>query len=116
MGRGYGIYNSKEVKKEQREEAKADDETEEEPEVPLPRVTHVNNILRSIFSIVEVYTNNQQIYKSNGLYALTFYIPNIFKRAIFEYKGVLHCEEYNYEEFPDDIMEEPLSETFFTKE
>ena len=93
--RGYGIYNSKEVKKEQREGAKADDETEEEQEVPHPRVTHVNNILRSIFSIVEVYTNNQQIYNSNGLYALKFYISNNFKGAIFEYKGALHCEEYD---------------------
>ena len=34
--------------------------------------------------------------------------------AISEYKGVLHCEGYDYEEFPDKIMEAPLSEPFFT--
>ena len=43
------------------------------------------------------------------------YISNIFKGAISEYKGVLHCEGYDYEEFPDEIMEALLSEPFFTK-
>ena len=62
-----------------------------------------------------MYINNQQIYKSNGLYAHISYISNNFKGAIFEYKGVLHCEGYDYEEFPDEIMEAPLSEPFFTR-
>ena len=62
-----------------------------------------------------MYNNNQQIYNSNGLYAHKFYISNNFKGAISEYKGVLHCEGYDYEEFPDEIMEAPLSEPFFTK-
>ena len=44
-------------------------ETVEEEEAPVPLVTHVNNILHSVFSNVEVYINNQQIYNSNGLYA-----------------------------------------------
>ena len=94
-GRGYEIYNTKEVKKEHEEE----EETAEEEAVPL--VTHVNSILHSIFSNVEVYINNQQIYNSNGLYAHKSYISNNFKGAISEYKGVLHCEGYDYEEFPD---------------
>ena len=34
---------------------------------------------------------------------------------ISENKGVLHCEGYDYEEFPDAIMEAPLSELFFTR-
>ena len=38
------------------------------------------------------------------------YISNNFKGAISEYKGVPHCEGYDYEEFPDGIMEAPLSE------
>ena len=60
--RGYENYNSKEVEKEHKEEAKADEETEEEQEeAPVPLVTHLNNVLPSIFSNVEVY-NNQQIY------------------------------------------------------
>ena len=47
-------------------------------------VTLVNNILHSIFSNVEVYINNQQIYNSNGLYAQKSYISNNFKGAISE--------------------------------
>ena len=112
-GRGYETYNTTEVKKKHKEEAKAEEEeTAEEEAVPL--VTHVNNKLHSIFSNVEVYINNQQIYNSNGLYAHKSYISNNFKGAISEYKGVLHCEGYGYEEFPDEIMEAPLSEPFFT--
>ena len=116
-GRGYETYNAKEVKKEHKEEAKTEEEeTAEDEESPVPLVTHVNNILHSIFSNVEVYINNQQIYNSNGLYAHKSYISNNFKGAISEYKGVLHCEGYDYEEFPDEIMEAPLSEPFFHKE
>ena len=73
------------------------------------------NILHSIFSNVEVYINNQQIYNSHGLYAHKSNISNNFKGAISESKGVLHCEGYDYEEFPDEIMEAPLSEPFFTR-
>ena len=84
-GRGYETYNTKEVKKEHKEEAKAEEEeTAEDEEAPVPLVTHVNNILHSIFSNVEVYINNQQIYNSNGLYAHKSYISNNFKGAISE--------------------------------
>ena len=62
-----------------------------------------------------MYINNRQIYNSNGLFAHKFYISNNFQGAIFENKGVLHCEGYDYEEFPDEIMEAPLSEPFFTR-
>ena len=113
-GRGYETYNTK-VKKEHKEKAKGEEEETAEEDAPVPLVTHVNNILQSIFSNVEVYINNQQIYNSNGLYAHKCYISNKFEGAISEYKGVLHCEGYDYEEFPDEIMEAPLSEPFFTR-
>ena len=114
-GRGYETYYSKEVKKEQKEEAKVDkEEPAEEAQVPL--VTHVNNIWYSIFSSVEVYINNQQFYNSNGLYAHKTHISINFKGAISEYKRVLHCEGYDYEEIPDEIMEALLSEPFFHKD
>ena len=71
-------------KKEHKEDAKAEEE-ETADEEPVPLVTHVNNILHSIFSNVEVYINNQQIYSSNRLYA---YISNNFKGTISEYKGL----------------------------
>ena len=111
-GRGYETYNSKEVKKEHEEDEKAEEEETAEEEAPVPLVTHVNNILHSVFSNVEVYTSNQPTYNSNGLYAHKSYISNNFKRAISEYKGVFHCD---CEEFPDEIMEAPLSEPFFTR-
>ena len=86
-----------------------------EEEAPVPLVTHVNKILQSVFSKVEMYINNPQIYNSNGLYVHKSYISNNFKGAIFDYKGVLHCEGYDYEEFRDEIIETPLSESFFTR-
>ena len=77
-GRGYETYNTKEVEKEHKEVAKAEEEdTAEEEAVSL--VTPVNKILHSTFSNVEVYINNQQIYNSNGLYARKSYISNNFK-------------------------------------
>ena len=81
-GRGYDTYESKEKKKEHRDESvvfteTGDDEEEEQEEVA--RVTYVNNIIHSIFSNVEVYINKQQIYNSNGLYAHKSYISNNFK-------------------------------------
>ena len=86
-----------------------------EEDAPVPLVTHVNNILHSNFSNVEVYINNQQIYNSNGLYAHKSYITNNFKGTIFEYKGVLHCGGFTYEEFLDEILKAPLSEPFFKR-
>ena len=70
--------------------------------------------MNSIFSNVEVYINNQQIYISNGLYAHRSYISNNFKAAISEYKGVLHCEGYDYEQDPEDFAN-PLPDPFFTR-
>ena len=76
-GRGYETYNTKEVKQEHKEEGKAEEEETAEEDDPVPLVTHVNNILHSIFSNVEVYINNQQIYNSNGLYAHKSYISHL---------------------------------------
>ena len=68
------------------------EEVEEEQEIPVRLITHVNNILHSIFSNVERYINNQQFYNSNGLCADKFYFSKIFQGTISEYKGVLYCE------------------------
>ena len=111
---GYETYNTKELKKEHKEEAKAEEEERTEEE-PVPLVAHVNNILHSIFSNVEVYINNQQVYNSSGLYVHNCYLSNNFKGYISGNKGVLHSEGYDYEEFPDEIMETLLSEPFFTR-
>ena len=114
-GRGYDTYESKEKKKEHKDESvvfteTGTDDSDEEEEVA--RVTYVNNIMHSIFSIVEVYINNQQIYI--GLYAHKSYISNNFKAAISEHKGVLHCESYDYEQDLGDISNN-LPDYFFTR-
>ena len=75
-------------------------------------VTHINKILQSIFSNVDAYINNQQIYKSNGSYAHKSYISRNFKGVISEHKSVFHSEGYDNEEFFDKIMDPPLSESF----
>ena len=93
-GRVYETYNTKKVKREHKEEAKAEYEETAEEYATVPLVTHVNNNLHSIFSNVEVYTNNQQIYTSNWLYTHKFYISNNSRGVISEYSGVLHCEGY----------------------
>ena len=115
-GRGYDTYESKEKRKEHKEESVVFTETgdEEEEQEKVVQVTYVNNILHSIISNVEVYINNQQIYSSNGLYAHKSYFSNNFKTAISEYKGVLHCEGYDYEQDPEDISN-PLPDPFFTR-
>ena len=48
-GRGYETYNTKEVKKEHKEEAKVEEEVTVAEEAPVPLVTHVNNILHFFF-------------------------------------------------------------------
>ena len=114
-GRGYDSYESKE-KKEHKDESVVFTETgtDEEEQEEVSRVTYVNNIMHSIFSNVEVYINNQQIYNSNGLYAHKSCISNNLKAAIFEYKGVLHCEIYDKEQDPKDFSN-PLPDPFFTR-
>ena len=114
-GRGYGTHNTKRVKKEHKEEARAEEEETAEEDAPVLLVNHVNNILHSIFSNVAVYNNNHQICNSNGLYAHKSHISNNFNGAISEYTGVLHREGYDFEEFPDEVLEAPLSEPFFTR-
>ena len=77
----------------------------------VPHITHVNNILHSIFSNAELYINNHHIYNSNGLYAHKSHISNNFKSTLSDYKGVLHCEGYDYKEDPQNLVEGP----FFTR-
>ena len=115
---GYDTHKSKEAKKEHKNEeqpteAAANDEEDDSNSVPL--LTYVNNIMHSIFANVEMYINNQRICNSNGLYAHKSYISNNFKGAISEYKGVLHCEGYDFEANPDDIQDSALSDPFFSR-
>ena len=115
-GRCYETYNSKEVKKGTQRRGKSRRVRDGGGRgSSSSRYSCKQHFALNFFSNVEVYINNQQIYNSNGSYAHKSYISNNFKGAISEYKGVLHCEGYGYEEFPDEIMEAPLAEPFFLR-
>ena len=101
-------------KKDYKEETKTDKVTKE-VEATVPLFTDVKNILHSFSSNVFVNINNQEFYKFDGLPAHKSYYSNNFKVAISEYKGVLHCEGYVYEDFPTEIVEAPLLESFFRR-
>ena len=113
--RGYDTYESKEKKKEHNDESVVFTETGTfDGEEEVARVTFVNNIMHSKVSNVEVYINNQQIYNSNGLYAHKSFFSDNFNAAISEYKGVSHCEGYDYEQDPEDIIDHQ-PDPFFTR-
>ena len=114
--RGYDTLESKEKNKEHTDGSVVFTETgDDEEEEEVARVTYVKNIMHSIFSNVEVYINNQQIYNSNGLYAHKSYISNNFNAAISEFMEVLHCEGYDYEQDSEDINN-PLPDPFLQEE
>ena len=52
-----------------------------------------------------MYIDNRQIYKLNGPVAHKSCFSNNFNGAISEYKGGLHSERYDFEDFLDGIME-----------
>ena len=112
--RGSDTHKTTEKKKEHKEDTvfteTGDDDVEfiEEGE-GMPDITHVENILHSIFSNAELYTKNHHIYKLNGLHAHKSPISNNFKSTLTDYKGVLHCEGYDYEEDPENVLEGPFS-------
>ena len=112
-GRGFDSYRTTKKKMEHKEDAVStetgDDDVEfiQEDE-GVPHITHVNNILHSVFSNAELYIDNQRIYNSNGLYAHKSHISNNFKSTLSDYKGVLHCEGYDYEEAPENLLEGPF--------
>ena len=85
----------KKLTEESKEAADAGEMEQTEEDGPTSVVNHVNILVHSIFSNVEVYINKQQIYNSNGLYAHKFYNSNNFKGSVGEYLGVLHCEVYD---------------------
>ena len=117
--RGYETYKSKVSGKQYQEESKetagAREAKENEKDVPVPLVTHVNNILPSVASTFQVYVNNQHIYNAIGLYAHNSYFSNNFKGVIFEYKKVLHCEGYGREDDSVEITDATVPEAFFSK-
>ena len=115
-GRGFDTYKTTEKKKEHKEDTvfteTGDDDIEFiEGDEGVPHITHVNNILHSIFSNGELFCYNHQIYNSNGLFAHESHLSNNSKITLPDYKVVLHCEGFDYEEDPQNLLEGP----FFTR-
>ena len=116
-GPGYDTYESKGKKKEHKDESVVFTETgtdEEEEQEEVTRFNYLNYIMHSIFSNVEVYFRNQQFCNSNGLYEHKSKISNNLKAAISDYKKLLHCEGYEYQQDLEDISN-PLPDPFFYK-
>ena len=114
-GRGFDSYKTTKKKKEHKEDTvfteTGDDDVEcKEEGKGVPHITDANNILLSIFNNAEFYINNDQIYNSNGHYAHKSHISKNFKTILTDYKGVLHCEGYDYEKGPENLLDGP----FFT--
>ena len=74
----------------------------------LHYLTHVNNILHSLFSNCEVYLNNQQVYNSNGLYGHNALISNEFNASTRKNEGILACHGYEFEKEPSDYEKSPF--------
>ena len=66
----------------------------------LQCLTHVNNLLHSLFSNCEVYLNNQQVYNSNGLYGHKALISNEFNASTMNNEGILACHGYELRNIP----------------
>ena len=112
-GRSFDTYKTTENEKEHGEDTVftgtgVDDVEFMEEGEGVPHITDVNNTLHSTFSNAELYINNHQIYNSNGLFAHDSHISNNFKTTLTEYKGVLHCEGYDYKEDPENLLEGPF--------
>ena len=88
---------------------------EEEQEAPVPLVTLVNNILQSVFfQCLSIHPQSAKLQIKWIVCAQILHFQK-FQGSHFRIQGVLHCEGYDYEEFPDEIMEWLLSELFFLK-
>ena len=104
----------KEIKKKEESEefekpTEATGDKKEKKDARVTLVTHVNKVLPSVFSNVDVYINNQQTYNSYGLYLLESYISNSFEAANFDYKGYLQRNGFDHA----DILGNTIKTAFF---
>ena len=112
-GRDFDAYKTTKKEREHKKdtvftETGNDDVEFVEEDEGVPHITHLYVFLHSIFSNAEFYVNNHQIYSSNELYAHKCHICNNFKSTLADYKRVLPCEGYDYEEDPESLLEDPL--------
>ena len=74
----------------------------------LQYLTHVINLLHSLFSNCEVYLNNQQVYNSDGLYGHKALVSNELNASTMNNEGILACHEYEFERYPSDYEKSPF--------
>ena len=89
--RGFDTEKTTDKKEEHKEDSVFTETGNDDVEIieegeGVPHITHVNNILPSIFSIAELYFSNYQIDNSNGLYAHKYDISRNFKSTLTDYK------------------------------
>ena len=95
-------------KKEKAEhKAKSEEDSDEEPQTYL---TYVNNLLHSLFSNCEVYSNNTLVYYANGLYPHKAQISNEFNSSAVSNKGILACHGYSFGEYPEAFHMYPFTD------
>ena len=63
----------------------------------LQYITHVKNIIHSLFSNCEVYLSNQQVYNTNGLCGHKTFISKEFIASTRNNEGILACHGYEFE-------------------
>ena len=78
--------------------AKAEDESDEEPQTHL---TYVSNLLHSLFFTCEVYFHKKMVHNANGLYRHEAQKSNEFNSSAVSNKGILACYVYSFEEYPE---------------
>ena len=79
-------------------------------DVDLKYLTHINNLLRFLFSNCEVYLNNQEMYNSNGLYAHKALISNELNASTMNNEGILAFQGYEFEKDPIDYGKRPFKD------
>ena len=113
-GRGFDTYQKTEKKQDHKENnvftGTGEDDVQfvDENWERVFNITHVSNIQHSIISNAELSINNHQVYKLSELYAQKSHNSNKNKSTLTDYKGVLHCESYDYEEDRENLNEIPL--------
>ena len=93
-GRGYETYNTKEVKEEHKENAKAEEEETVDDDAPVSLVTHVNNILHFIFfpllkctSTINKFTTLLDCMRTNLIIPTTSREPSLNTRKFCTVRG-----------------------------
>ena len=68
----------------------------------------VNNTMHSLFSICEVYFNNEQLFSSNGFYAHKAFISKKFSNTEGTESYTWACQDYRYEKETASFGDEPF--------